>query len=215
MMSQDSVQRLSKYRNVLYKLKGLGFVRVFSDNLGDALEISPALVRKDFSQFNLTGNKRGGYQIDGLLEKLNRLLGKDKPHKIVIIGCGKIGQALMNYHGFAREGIRVVAGFDVDPAVINPTAKVPIYDTRELKAFAKREGIKIAILAVPDGAATHVLDLVHACDIKGVLNFAPLQLKGSEKCSIRNINIGMEIENLFYFLRFSGKLGEALAGKTA
>lgn len=215
MMNQDIVQRLSKYRNVLYKLKGLGFVKVFSDNLGDALEISPALVRKDFSQFNLTGNKRGGYRIDDLLEKLNRLLGKDKPHKIVIVGCGKIGQALMNYHGFAREGIQVVAGFDVDPAILNPTAKTPIYDTKELKAFVKREGIKIAIMAVPDSAAAQVLDLLHACDLKGVLNFAPLQLKRTEKCIIRNINIGMEIENLFYFLRFSGKMGDVVPTKAS
>ena len=213
MLNLDIAQRLSKYRSVLYKLKALGFVKVFSDNLGDALEVSPALVRKDFSQFSLTGHKRGGYRIDSLLEKLNRILGKDRAQKIVIVGCGKIGTALINYQGFAREGIEVVAGFDVDPAVINPAAPVPLFDLKELKAFAKREGIKVAIMAVPDSAATQVLDLLHACDIKGVLNFAPLQLKGSEKCLIRNINIGMEIENLFYHLRFSGKLSDA--GKSA
>ena len=66
----------------------------------------------------------------------------------------------------------------------------------------------MAILTVPDNAAAQVLDLLQACDLRGVLNFAPLQLKGSEKCLIRNINIGMEIENLFYHLRFSGKLGD-------
>ena len=128
MINLDIAQRLSKYRSVLYKLKGLGFVKVFSDHLGDALGISPALVRKDFSQFNLTGHKRGGYRVDSLLEKLNRMLGKDRAQKIVIVGCGKIGTALINYQGFAREGIEIVAGFDVDPAVLNATAPVPILD---------------------------------------------------------------------------------------
>ena len=208
MINLDIAQRLSKYRSVLYKLKGLGFVKVFSDNLGDALGISPALVRKDFSQFNLTDHKRGGYRVDSLLEKLNRMLGKDRAQKIVIVGCGKIGTALINYQGFAREGIEIVAGFDVDPAVLNATAPVPILDLKEFKPFVRRAGIKVAILTVPDNAAAQVLDLLQACDLRGVLNFAPLQLKGSEKCLIRNINIGMEIENLFYHLRFSGKLGD-------
>ena len=202
----DIAQRLSQYRSVLYKLKALGFVRVFSDNLGDALEISPALVRKDFSTFNLTGNKRGGYRIDDLLDKLNRLLGKDKIQRIIIVGCGKIGQALMTYSGFTREGIQVVAGFDTSAALINPQASIPIYDIKELKAYVKREGIRIAIMAVPDNAASHIFDLLRSTEIKGVLNFAPVPLKGVEGCVVRNINIGLELENLFYLVRFAGKL---------
>ncbi len=206
-MKLDIAQRLSQYRSVLYKLKALGFVRVFSDNLGDALELSPALVRKDFSLFHLTGNKRVGYQIDDLLAKLNRLLGKDKTQKIVIVGCGKIGQALMSYSGFAREGIQVVAGFDTNPAVINPHAPLPILDLKEFGPFIKREGIRIAIMAVPDNAAAQVLDVLRGSEIRGVLNFAPVPLRGGDHCIIRNINIGLEIENLFYHVKFSGKLG--------
>ncbi|MCX7010704.1 MAG: redox-sensing transcriptional repressor Rex [Kiritimatiellaeota bacterium] len=201
----DIAQRLSQYRSVLYKLKALGFVRVFSDNLGDALEISPALVRKDFSTFSLTGAKRGGYRIDDLLDKLNRLLGKDKVQRIIIVGCGKIGQALMTYSGFTREGIQVVAGFDSNAAVIAPQASLPIYDVKELKMFVKREGIRIAIVAVPDNSASHVFDLLRAAEIKGILNFAPVPLKSVEGCVVRNINIGLELENLFYLVRFAGK----------
>ena len=214
LIKMDIAHRLSQYRSVLYKLQALGFVKVFSDNLGDALELSPALVRKDFSLFHLTGNKRGGYQIDDLLAKLNRLLGKDKVQKIIIVGCGKIGQALMNYNGFHREGIQVIAGFDTNPAVINPAAAIPILDLKELKAYVKREGVRIAIMAVPDNAATQVLELLRSSEIKGVLNFAPVPLKGSDTCIIRNINIGLEIENLFYFVKFSGKLSGATGSRT-
>ncbi len=214
-MKHDIAQRLSQYRSVLYKLKALGFVRVFSDNLGDALEISPALVRKDFSTFSLTGNKRGGYLIMDLLDKLNRLLGKDKVQRIIIVGCGKIGQALMTYSGFTREGLQVVAGFDSNASVISPQASIPIYDVKELKAYVKREGIRIAIMAVPDNAASHTFDLLRAAEIKGVLNFAPVPLKGVEGCVVRNINIGLELENLFYLVRFSGKLPPQPAGRAA
>jgi len=214
LIKMDIAHRLSQYRSVLYKLQALGFVKVFSDNLGDALEISPALVRKDFSLFHLTGNKRGGYQIDDLLVKLNRLLGKDKTQKIIIVGCGKIGQALMNYNGFAREGIQVVAGFDANPVLINPVGAIPVLDIKDLKPFVKREGIRIAIMAVPDNAATQVLDMLRASEIRGVLNFAPVPLKGTESCIIRNINIGLEIENLFYFVKFSGKLNSAAGSRS-
>jgi redox-sensing transcriptional repressor len=214
-MKHDIAQRLSQYRSVLYKLKALGFVRVFSDNLGDALEISPALVRKDFSTFSLTGNKRGGYRIDDLLDKLNRLLGKDKVQRIIIVGCGKIGQALMSYSGFTREGIQVVAGFDSNAAVIAPQASIPILDIKELKTYVKREGIRIAIVAVPDNSASHVFDLLRAAEIKGILNFAPVPLKGAEGCVVRNINIGLELENLFYLVRFAGKVPPQPAARPA
>src|SRR5210317_866526 len=98
--NEEVINRLLKYRQVMQKMKSLGFVRVFSDNLADAVGVSPSLVRKDFSMFELTGQKRGGYQIDSLLKGLNVILGKDKKQKIIIVGCGKMGRALMNYNGF-------------------------------------------------------------------------------------------------------------------
>ena len=109
-MKTEIINRLLKYRTVLQKMKALGFARVFSDNLADAVGVSPSLVRKDFSMFDLTGNKRGGYQLESLVEKLDAILGKDKKQKIIIVGCGKMGSALMNYNGFPRVKIRVVAG---------------------------------------------------------------------------------------------------------
>ncbi|AKJ63663.1 redox-sensing transcriptional repressor Rex [Kiritimatiella glycovorans] len=207
-MNRETVQRLSQYKNVLHKLKSLGFVRVFSDNLADALGVSASLVRKDFSTFGFTGNKRGGYRIDELLEKMDRLFGKNEIKRIVVVGCGKIGMALINHHGFAREGIRVLAGFDTDPEVINPEASFPIYDVSELPEFVKREKISVAAMAVPEGAAGRVLDTLVECGIHGVLNFTPLQLKSREDCVIHNINIAMEIEKLFYLLRFNENAGQ-------
>lgn len=204
-MHKDMIQRLSKYKSLLYKIKSLGFVKVFSDNLGDAVGISSALVRKDFSTVGLSGNRRGGYKIDDLIERLNKILGKDEVQKIVIVGCGKIGTALINYNGFEREGIKVVAGFDIRSELVNPQAPIPVYDMGELPAFARKNDIHIAVMTVPEEAAAQVLDTLVAAGIKGVLNFTPIQLKGSEKCWINNINIALEIENLFYFVRFAQK----------
>ena len=201
--NEEVINRLLKYRHVMQKMKGLGFVRVFSDNLADAVGVSPSLVRKDFSMFDLTGHKRGGYQLAVLLEKLNVILGKDKKQKIIIVGCGKIGRALMNYNGFPRVGIRVVAGFDCEPDLLDPDAPIPILHVGKMKEYIAKNDIKLAVLTVPEPSAQSILDSLMKTDIRGVVNFAPVSLKGSEACLIHNINIEQEFEKLFYRIQFA------------
>jgi len=199
-MGKGIVLRLAKYKRVLQKLKSLGFVKVFSNNLGDAIGITPALVRKDLSYINLPGNKRGGYCIETLLDRLNEILGNMDSLHIVIVGCGKIGSALMQYREFAKEGISITAGFDINPDKVDKNPGIPIYHVEELPEFVSSRNIHIGIIAVPDSAASQVLDMMTKAGIHAVLNFAPVELKGNEKCIIQNVNISLEIENLYYVL---------------
>ncbi|MFA5004752.1 MAG: redox-sensing transcriptional repressor Rex [Candidatus Omnitrophota bacterium] len=203
--NKNCIIRLSRYKNALYRLQALGFVKVFSDNLADSVGSTASQVRKDFSLFGISGNKKGGYQINALLEKLNSILGKDQLQKVIVIGAGHIGSALMRYRGFEKEGIRIVAGFDIDPAKINRNNTVPVLPLEEAKAYIKSQGIKIAILAVPDIAAQQAADLISASGIKGILNFAPLGLKNAEGCIINNVNLEIELENLIYFVNVTEK----------
>lgn len=151
--------------------------------------------------FGLTGRRRGGYLIDELIQSLNKILGKDREQRIVIVGCGKIGEALMNYGGFAREGIRVVAGFDVNPAKFDEEAPIPILPMNRLAEVTRREQVTVAVATVPEPVAAQVLERLAEAGIHGVLNFAPVTLKGGHGCIVQNINIALEIENLFYFVR--------------
>ncbi|MFH1878101.1 MAG: winged-helix domain-containing protein, partial [Candidatus Omnitrophota bacterium] len=77
-MSKSTIIRLSRYKNAVSRFKKLGFVKVFSDNIADAVGVAPSQVRKDFSMFGISGKKRGGYVIDELLSNFNSILGKDK-----------------------------------------------------------------------------------------------------------------------------------------
>ncbi len=104
--NKNCVIRISRYRNALYRLKALGFVKVFSDNLADAVGVLPSQVRKDFSIFGFSGNKRGGYQVEELIAKMNSILGKDQVQKVIVAGAGNIGMALMKYAGFEKEGMK-------------------------------------------------------------------------------------------------------------
>ena len=197
MGSDDKVYRLLNYKNLLNRLKSIGFVKVFSDNLADTLDISPSLVRKDFREFGIRGAQKGGYTIETVLVKINEVLGIDKKHKIIIVGTGRIGQALMHFPGFKKEGIIVSAGFDTDPEKIDGQANIPIYHIKEMTEFIKKNNIKLAILAVPENAAMGCLDMMEGGGIKGILNFTSMNLK-SLKVAINNVNIGNEIENLIF-----------------
>ena len=200
MANRSCIIRLSRYKNALNRLKTLNFVRVFSDNLADAAGVTAAQVRKDFSMFGITGNRRGGYKVDELAEQLNGILGKDQLQEFVVIGVGNIGRALLHYPGFEKSGINIAAGFDIDPAKFNRDSKPPVLPLEQLADFIKARDIKLAILAVPDYAAQQVLELTLSAGIKGVLNFAPICLKTPTGCVINNINLETELENLIYFV---------------
>jgi len=201
MTNKKCIIRLLRYKNALHRLKTLGFVKVFSDNLADAVGVAATQVRKDFSLFGITGNKRGGYQIDELVQRLDNIVGKGELQKIVIAGAGNIGTALMKYKNFEKEGIKIVACFDVDAGKQqNKSGEIPVLPLEEMGAFVKAKKIKIGVIAVPDSAAQQVLDAMLAAGIKGILNFAPIRLKASGDCFINNVNLVLELETVIYYI---------------
>ncbi len=199
-MEYDLIKRLSQYKKILVKLKTMGFVKVFSDNLSDALGISASLVRKDFAACNLTGKRRGGYQVNELIEKLNILLGKNSEQRVIMVGCGKLGSALMNYRGFDTEQIKIVAGFDTNPQRQNPDATTPVFPVDQLEAYIREQRIQVAILAVPEEASLQTMERLESYGIRGILNFAQVPMRSSENCNVENVNLALEVEKLFYFV---------------
>ena len=203
MANRSCVIRLSRYKNALNRLKALNFVRVFSDNLADAAGVTAAQVRKDFSLFGITGNRRGGYKVDELSRQLNLILGKDQVQEFVAVGVGNIGKALMHYPGLEKSGIKIAAGFDIDPAKYDREGEPPVLPLEEFATFVKDRQIKFGVIAVPDYAAQQVLELMLSAGVKGVLNFAPICLKARSGCVINNINLETELENVIYFVNAS------------
>ncbi len=194
------IVRLSTYKNALLRLQSLGFKKVFSDNLADAAGVTAAQVRKDFSMFGITGNRRAGYQVEGLIEQIREVLGKNKIHKVIVVGAGRIGEALIRYRGFEAGGIQVAAAFDIDPAKFDADGAVPVLPLEQLTGFVAEQGVELAILAVPDIAAQQVAQILASAGIRGILNFAPIQLRLGPDVVVGNINLELELENLIYFI---------------
>ena len=205
--NKNCIIRLSRYKNSLYRLKALGFVKVFSDNLADAIGVTAEQVRKDFSLFGISGNKRGGYQVEPLIEKLNSILGKDRVQKVIVVGVGHIGTALMKYRGFEKEGIKICCGFDTDSSKHVRDGEVPILPIEELKEYVTTHQIRIGIIAVPDITAQQVVDLMLEAGIKGILNFAPIRLRIPDDVVVNNVNLELELENVIYFVNTLSKTG--------
>lgn len=214
-VNKKVISRLSRYRKSLLKFKDLGFVKVFSDTVGEAIGVTSVQVRKDFSLFGISGNKKGGYQVDSLIEKLQTLLGKNHAQEVIIAGVGNIGSALIKYKNFENEGIKIVAGFDVDPAKINRKLRVPVLPISEMKTFASERGIRVGLIAVPDIAAQEVFDQMISCGIRGILNFAPIRFRGAEDVIINNVNLQIELENVIYFVNAMEKQQKLKCGDNA
>ncbi len=196
--SKSCIFRLFRYRRCLRDLKELGYVKVFSDNLGEASGVTAAQVRKDFSLFGITGNKKGGYIIDALIDKLNYILGKDEVQKVILVGTGNLGSALLRYKGFDKEDIQVSAAFDADPAKQMKSGVLQVYPVKDILDYVKTNRIRVAILAVPSVVAQESAEMLIAAGIRGILNFAPVTLKVPEKVIVNNINLAIELENVIY-----------------
>lgn len=208
-MNRKCIIRLSRYKNALKRLRALGFVKVFSGNLADAAGVTSSQVRKDFSLFGITGNRRGGYKVDELIFRIREILGKNELQKVVIVGVGHIGNALLRYKGFEAGGIKIIAAFDIDPSKYSKTAEVPVLPLEEFRKFIQEHQIRIGILSVPDVAAHHVSEIMISAGIKGILNFAPIQLRAADDVVIGNINLEVELENLIYFVNAQDKVDPA------
>lgn len=200
-LSRNTIFRLHQYRKSLYRLKRLGFTRVFSDNLADAVSVTSSQVRKDFSDFGLSGNRRGGYNADELIAVLDRRLDKDRVQNVVVAGAGNLGRALVHYKGFEREQIRILAVFDSDPAKTDRKARVPVLPSGEMGAFIHKHKVQAGIIAVPDTQAQSVLDQMVRSGVRGILNFAPIRLSAHhEDLVINQVDLGLELETVLYLV---------------
>ncbi len=199
-VNKNSIPRLVQYRHVLKRISDSGRIRVYSNDLAEAIGITAAQVRKDFSLFGIIGKKRGGYDVHDLLVVIQKILGFQQGQDVVIVGMGHLGTALSNYKGFGEEGICIKAGFDTDADKCGTRGHIPVYPFSECLKYITDHHIKVGIIAVPAGAAQKVLNVMLLGGIEGVLNFAPVHLFADQPCVIHDVNLMVELESLLYFV---------------
>lgn len=174
---------------------------VSSEALAKVAGVKPTQLRKDLAYFGTFGTRGLGYDVAELSRCIADELGTSRLQPVILIGVGNLGRALLSYRGFEKEGFEIVAAFDVDPSQRRERQAPVLLGMEELPDYIRRQGVKMAILAVPAAAAQEVTNLLVQSGIVGILNFSPIVLHVPEEVMINNVNLAIELENLSYFIR--------------
>jgi redox-sensing transcriptional repressor len=201
-----TVRRLSVYTRCLQQLEEDGVKTVSSQELAERFNLNSAQVRKDLAYFGEFGVRGIGYYVAGLKAELQKILGLDREWAVALVGFGNLGSALFHYKGFTRQGFRIAAIFDDDPAKIGrEVGGVPVFASRDLEREVRARGIQIAIVAVPPEAAQGVTDQLVDAGIKAVLNFAPARLRAPRDTRLKHVDLSIELETLSFYLAKGGR----------
>ena len=201
-VSELTTNRLSVYLRCLSELEDAGVRTISSQSLAEQFHLNAAQIRKDLAYFGEFGVRGVGYYVRDLKRHLRQILGLDRKLRVAIMGAGNLGLALADYPGFRLEGFEITALFDTLKEKVGQESRsgVPIHDIHDLKKVAKREGIRIAVIAVPAPSAQHVLGLVVAAGIKAVLNFSPGTLQVPPDVKLKSVDLTVSLESLSFYL---------------
>lgn len=197
-VSEAVIRRLPGYYRQLRELEEEGILQISSQELGERMQLTASQIRQDINCFGGFGRQGYGYPVRELKEKLGEILGLNQKHRMIIIGAGRIGVAVSNYASFAREGFETVAMFDADPTKQNINGNLPVYPMEQLEEKIKELDPSIAVLALPAREAQEILNRVYDCGIRGVWNFAPLDLKYPDDMKLVNVHLSDTLHILSY-----------------
>lgn len=198
---QATVPRLARYLRVLHKLERDNVPKVSSKELAERLDANAAQIRKDFSYFGEFGVRGVGYEVKYLIGELSKCLGLDREWNVVIVGAGKLGQALARYRGFQEEGFKLVGIFDSSRFVIGTQVDdLVVQPELGLADFVRENDVHIAILTVPAEAAVLVAQRAVEGGVKGIVNFAPARLPPVPGVFIRQVDLSTELMVVSFYL---------------
>jgi len=204
-ISGSSVRRLSRYYRTLDRVQKQGMSHISSQELAERNGVTSAQVRKDLSTFGTFGKRGLGYPVDSLKDAIAGILGLDRQWPVILVGVGNIGQALLRYGQFRRQGFHIVAGFDVAPDKIGTSIDgVPIYRMERLPDLVAEKEVEIGILSVPAPDAQAVCERMGEAGILAILNCAPITLETPEGVTVRYEDMSIELETLSYALTRGG-----------
>ncbi len=202
---RNSLRRIFLYHGLLVRLNTMGVTRVFSHTIAHETGVTPEQVRKDFSEYCIRGNRRGGYTTETLLHDMEALFNRDKISNVVLVGMGNLGLALSRYGRFAQRGINIVATFDIDPFKQKMRSDTQVYPIERLQEIVNRFRVSVAIIAVPEISAQEACNDLLKTGIRGIVNFSPVLLKAPGNIVINNVNLSDEIESVIWSVHKQAK----------
>ena len=200
-ISKAVLKRLPGYLSYLKSTQDGGSVYISATALANALNMGEVQVRKDLAMVSDGGRPKIGYLRERLIDDIEQFLGYDNTTDAVLIGAGKLGQALCGYSGFEAYGLNILAAFDAKPAAQRTDEGTPIYPMEQLQSFCKSNKVLMGIITVPAKFAQEVCNQLIECGIKAVWNFAPTHLDVPENILVQNENMATSLAVLSMHLQ--------------
>lgn len=200
-ISKSVLKRLPGYLSYLKSIPENASPYISATALANALNMGEVQVRKDLAMVSNGGRPKIGYLRESLIEDISQFLGYDNTTDAVLIGAGKLGQALCGYSGFADYGLNILAAFDAKPMADRTEEGTPIYPMEQLESFCKTHKVIMGVITVPAKHAQQVCDQLIECGVKAVWNFAPTHLNVPANILVQNENMATSLAVLSMHLQ--------------
>ena len=203
-VSMAVIKRLPKYHRYLKELMRNDVDRISSKELGEKIGFTASQIRQDLNNFGDFGQQGYGYNVKELYKQISLILGLDKEYTGVIIGAGNLGQAIANYNRFSELGLSIECIFDANPKLVGMRIRdIEIRDIDTLSEFLQENRVDIGIICVPRINAQKVSDMLVKGGIKGIWNFAPVDLVVPEDVKVENVHLSESLLTLVYLMKDS------------
>lgn len=201
-ISMAVIRRLPKYHRYLGDLLDKDIQRISSKELSDIISFTASQIRQDLNNFGGFGQQGYGYNVQALHNEIGKILGLDRKYNAVLIGAGNLGQAIANYAGFRKAGFEVKALFDANPRMIGLKIRdFEVLDSEDIEEFVKENEIDIAMLCIPKNGAQSIVNKLVNVGIKGIWNFAPIDLEVPKDVIVENVNLTESLFTLSYLMK--------------
>ena len=200
-ISKSVLKRLPGYLSYLKSMPESAPAHISATALAKALGMGEVQVRKDLAMVSDGGRPKIGYLRDALIDDIEQFLGYDNTTDAVLIGAGKLGQALMAYKGFDEYGLNIMAAFDRSPKMEKTDEGKPVYSITKLTQFCRTHKVLMGIITVPAESAQEVADQLIAGGIKAIWNFAPTHLDVPANILVQNENMATSLAVLSVHLQ--------------
>ena len=200
-ISKAVLKRLPGYLSYLKSIQNPASPYISATALANALGMGEVQVRKDLALVSDGGRPKVGYFRESLIEDIEQFLGYDNTTDAILIGAGKLGQALCGYKGFDDYGLNILAAFDIAPEMSHTEEGKPIYPMSQLAEFCRVNKVLMAIITVPASGAQAVCDKLIAAGIKAIWNFAPTHLDVPDNILVQNENMATSLAVLSMHLQ--------------
>jgi len=189
-ISEADIRRMPKYYRYLKEMEETGIKRISSRELSKKMGLTASQIRQDFNCFGGFGQQGYGYNVAELCEEIQKILGLDKEYNMIVIGAGNLGQALANYSGFEQEGFKIRALFDINPRLVGISIRdIPILDIDQIEVFLSKYDVHIAAVCTPKKTAQEIVDYLVECGVKGIWNFAPIDVDVPDDVVVENVHL--------------------------